>query len=320
MPADLTITNGKAEMFYTGKTPWHNLGTQLDNPATAEEAIAAAGLDWTVEKRQAYFFHDGVYRPANNEFAVIRKDENKKTGKVSVRNFRVLSAAYQPIQNSDAFKFFDTVVGEGQAIYHTAGSLKGGRIIWILARLLEPMTVPGTDDVLEKYILLSNSHDGSTSVRMRPTTVRVVCSNTLSVALEEKAKTEWRSRHTGDIMNHVTQAREMLKLQNTHFETMMQNIEKLVDEKMESCDQEKFYRSLFKMDEKEDYTESRSVVKVSELFRTGTGNSGESRWDMLNAVTEWVDHKRGTDENRLHSAWFGSGDKFKRRAWDLLTV
>ncbi|MCY4654553.1 MAG: DUF932 domain-containing protein [Dehalococcoidia bacterium] len=312
MPANLTITDGKAEMFYTGQTPWHGLGTKLDNPATAEEAIAAAGLDWEVEKRQAYYFFDGSFQRAKNNFAIVRKD----TG----NHFKVLSHAYKPVQNREAFKFFDAVVGAGEAIYHTAGSLKGGKIVWILARLPEDMTLPGTDDVLQRYILLSNSHDGTTAIRMRPTSVRVVCSNTLTVALGEDARAEWSAAHRGNIMEQVNQARQLLELGDVHFELMIKSIERMADERMRTIEQEQFYRSLFDIDDEEDYRESRSVKKVAELFADGTGNSGESNWDMLNAVTEWVDHKRGADTNRLHSAWFGSGDLIKRRAWDLLTV
>ena len=313
MPDQITITDGKAEMFYTGQTPWHGLGTRLDNPATAEEAIAAAALDWKVEKRQAYFFKDGCYRPVDGRYAVIREDRAEP--------FAILSEVYAPVQNHEAFRFFDDVVGSGEAIYHTAGSLKGGRVVWILAKLPESMTLPGDEnDVLERYILLSNSHDGSTAVRMRPTSVRVVCANTLAVALGQKEAAEWSSAHRGNITEQVTKARRLLGLGDAHFEMMMTAIEKLADEKMRSYDREDFYRSLFDIDEEEDYLKSRSVKQVAELYANGAGNSGKTRWDMLNAVTEWVDHKRGSDDNRLHSAWFGSGDALKRNAWELLTV
>ena len=311
MPDNITITDGRAEMMYVGETPWHRLGNKLDNPATAEEAIAAAGLDWEVQQRPVYYYQSGILTKAKGDRAVIREDTGAK--------LKILSKAYQPVQNHEAFSFFDTVVGEGQAIYHTAGSLQGGRKIWILARL--PHQIEVTDsDVLQCYILLSNSHDGSTSVRMRPTTVRVVCANTLSVALREKNQAEWSTSHRGDIMTRVNQAREMLSLQEAHFRAMMESIEKLADEKMKEADTENFYRDLFDIDDAADHNKSRQAVKVDELFRTGRGNSGETRWDMLNAITEWVDHKRGKDENRLHSAWFGSGNEIKRRAWNILTV
>lgn len=310
MPDEITITNGKAEMFYTGDTPWHGLGTRLDNPATAEEAIAAAGLDWDVEQRKVYYYADSYLRESEGDRAIVRRDTGRK--------LKILSEAYTPVQNREAFSFFDSVVGEGQAIYHTAGSLQGGRKVWILAKLPHDIGLP--DDRIECYILLSNSHDGSMSVRMRPTSVRVVCANTLSVALGEQNVAEWSTPHRGDIMTRVNQAREMLSLQEAHFEMMMRSIEELADEKMRSAERETFYRRLFSIDDELDHEKSRPVIAVEELFRTGRGNNGESRYDMLNAVTEWVDHKRGNDEKRLHSAWFGSGNDIKRRAWNLLTV
>jgi hypothetical protein len=116
MPAEITNTNGRDEMFYTGKTPWHGLGTKLDGPATAAEAIAAASLDWTVDTVPVYL-DGGVEIPGKK--AVVRTD----TGLV----MNVMSDRYTPLQNVDAFAFFDAVVGAGEAIYHTAGSLQGGR-------------------------------------------------------------------------------------------------------------------------------------------------------------------------------------------------
>ena len=124
MPAEITETKGKAEMMYVGRTPWHGLGTQLDGPPTAAEAIAAASLDWTVEMVPVYL-DGGIEIPGKR--AAVRTD----TGLV----MNVMSDRYTPLQNVDAFAFFDAVVGAGEAIYHTAGSLQGGRKVWALARL-----------------------------------------------------------------------------------------------------------------------------------------------------------------------------------------
>ena len=174
-------------------------------------------------------------------------------------------------------------------------------------------------DILEKYILLVNSHDGSAAVTMRPTTVRVVCNNTLTGALGQRVDREWRTYHRGDVMQQVNEARDTLDLHEAHFELMMRGIERMAAGQMEE-DHEDFYRDLFAIPEDIEVATSPRVKAVERLYAEGRGNAGETRWDMFNAVTEWVDHERGSDASRLASAWFGSGVNVKRRAWDLLAV
>jgi phage/plasmid-like protein (TIGR03299 family) len=140
MPAGITGSDG---MMYTGAIPWHGLGVKLDNPATAEEAIKAAELDWEVETRSVYQyaisdtrqFYSHLEIPNKN--AIVRKDTNEA--------FAIMSNGYEPVQNKDAFGFFDSVIGQGEAIYHTAGSLYGGRKVWILAKLPDDIVVSNQD-------------------------------------------------------------------------------------------------------------------------------------------------------------------------------
>ena len=310
MPSEITVTDGRAEMMYVGATPWHGLGHKLDGPATASEAMEAAGLDWDVSMEPVLIGSDGQYAEVPNLKAVVRTDTR--------RVLAVMTDRYVPVQNREAFSFFDTVVSAGEAIYHTAGSLRGGRRIWVLAKLPGDLRVSRTD-ILEKYILLVNSHDGSAAVTMRPTTIRVVCNNTLTGALGQRVDCEWRTYHRGDVMQHVNDARETLDLHEAHFELMMRGIERMAADQMEE-DHEAFYRDLFAIPEDIEVATSPRVKAVERLYAEGRGNAGETRWDMFNAVTEWVDHERGSDASRLASAWFGSGVNVKRRAWDLLTI
>ena len=142
MPANINT------MMYVGEKPWHGLGKRLENAATSAEAIKAAGLDWKVTKEP--LFLEGGTR-LEKALATVREDTGAVLG--------VVGKVYQPLQNKDAFKFFDAVVGIKEAMYHTAGALGDGECVWILAKLPGVVRVVG-DDITEKYLLLTNRHDG----------------------------------------------------------------------------------------------------------------------------------------------------------------
>ena len=179
MSHNLLMQNGQASMFYINEVPWHGLGTRLDKPATAHEAITAARLDWKVVKLPLFAGSKRI--PVTDRFAVVRRtgDLIQHTDPV----LGVVSHEYTPLQNQQAFQFFDPIVGQNAAIYHTAGALGKGERVWILAQLPGHIRVAG-DDITEKYLLLSNSHDGKSSVTIKFTPVRVVCQNTLTLALK----------------------------------------------------------------------------------------------------------------------------------------
>jgi len=147
MAHNLEQRDGKTSMFYTAEVPWHKLGTKLNNPATSKEAIEAAGLDYTVVKAPLEAVINLIDRkPVNNHFATIRTDSNEVLGIVGNR--------YAPIQNKDAFSFFDALVGGNEAIYDTAGVLGKGERIWILAKLPDYIRI-GKNDLVEK---ISSAH------------------------------------------------------------------------------------------------------------------------------------------------------------------
>jgi phage/plasmid-like protein (TIGR03299 family) len=178
-------------MFYTGTDPWHRIGTKLDAPATAAEAIEAAGLSWDVLLEPTYTrapeFSSGIPQFQETGYnAVVREDTRKVFG--------IFSQRYTPLQNKDAFRFFDAVVGAGEAIYETAGSLKEGRRIWILASL--PGDIGFDEDKMKRYVMLSNSHDGSAAIDMRFCTRRVICWNTFKMAMHN-GSTNVRYKHVG---------------------------------------------------------------------------------------------------------------------------
>ena len=328
MPAEITMGVNGAEMMYVGETPWHGVGTKLDTPATAKEAIEAAHLDWEVSMQPIYIKREDGFQEISDKKAIVRTD----TGKI----FNVFTNQYTPVQNSESFKFFDGVVGAGEAIYHTAGSLKGGRRVWILAKLNGALKV--SQDVLDKYILLVNSHDGTLALTMKMTAVRVVCNNTLQTALGGGRKDTFYSRHTPQIISKVTDARTILGLADVYFENLMMGINRLVEKQMNQTALDGFVSELFVRQEggRQDALTQHSISETVKLFESGRGNDvigvRGTAWAALNAVTEYVDHVKPVgrnlatagarnvvvDDKRLHSAWFGTGSDIKQRAWDIL--
>lgn len=314
MSHNLNEVNGKVSMMYVGETPWHNLGVKLDKPATAAEAIEAAGLNFTVEKRALRTERDELKVP--NHFATVRTDTTDVLG--------VVGSRYEPIQNKDAFTMFDSLVGEGEAIYHTAGALGKGERIWILAKLPDFIRING-NDIVEKFLLLVNSHDGSSVVMVKLTPIRVVCANTLSIALSGTEQ-EVRIKHTTQAIERLKQAHEILGLSNKLYAELDYIFNRMSATKMSDTSLTHYVEEIFPDIPNSERSSKRHVVreKVLELAETGVGSdmAKGTLWGAYNAVTEFVDHVRQnnrSDSVRLKSMWFGSGENIKHRAFSIAT-
>jgi phage/plasmid-like protein (TIGR03299 family) len=179
MAHNLTQTNGRAEMAYVGDTPWHGLGTRLERVATSAEMIVAAGLDWEVEKAPLYVDAPGGPREVPGHVGIRRLDTLEVLG--------VLTKQFRPIQNAEAFQILDDIAGTSGAMYHTAGSIKGGKQVWALIKLPGNLVV-GPDDVVNQYLALMNAHDGTMALSIRFTPIRIVCNNTLNLAFNVDAE------------------------------------------------------------------------------------------------------------------------------------
>ena len=319
MAHELATTNGKTAMAYFGEVPWHRLGTKLDNPATAEEAIQAAGLGYDVELTRLVTVND---IPVPDRRAVIRQDTNEVLG--------VVGTTYKPVQNRQCFGFMDAIVSEGAVQYHTAGALGKGERIWMLAKLPDEIRVKNSDDITEKYLLLSNSHDGSSSLRVHFTPIRVVCANTLAVA-ERKGRGQGISIvHKGDLHAKVQQAQEVLGLAKKVYEGVEERIQRLAYHYPSQRQLEEYFKFVYPDPTTGETTRAKNIRKeFARLFEEGIGHDipavRHTSWAALNAVTEFVDHYRTTRgktpldraSKRLESAWFGSGAQLKQRAWTL---
>ena len=204
-------------MFSTRVTPWHGLGKIVAEAPTSEDAIHLAGLDWDVVQQKIYL-EDGT--EIKDAYANVRSSDNKPLGIVGNR--------YQIVQNIEAFSFTDSLLGEGVK-YETAGSLKDGKTIWLLAKLPDKYEILG--DKIDPYIVFTNTHDGTGSVKVAMTPVRVVCNNTLNMALHSATRT-WTTRHTGDINKKLTDAQNTLQLAQNYMNETKVLFEKLNTVKM----------------------------------------------------------------------------------------
>lgn len=205
-------------LFYVGReVPWHGLGKSVESAPTSEDAIRLAGLDWTVNPQKVYT-ESGIEIPG--AMVNVRSSDNKPLGIVGDR--------YQIVQNTEAFAFTDALLGEGVK-YETAGSLKEGKIIWLLAKLPNKFEILG--DKVDPYVVFTNTHDGSGAVRVAATNVRIVCQNTLNFALAT-AKRTWSARHTGSIQGKLDDALVTLNLANKYMEATKETFEDLYKVKL----------------------------------------------------------------------------------------
>lgn len=333
---DLEIKkNGEAAMFYTGEVPpWHGLGKKLDNPPSCAEAIVAAGLDWKVEKRPLFVQKTVV---ANDEFTQglehteyeqVRHFANVRTSDQKVLGF--VGPDYHLLQNSDAFNFFDPFVREGVVTLDTAGSLKGGRRVWVLGKVQGEPTEIVKNDSLERYVLLSNSHDGSLAIRTGFTAVRVVCNNTLQYAVGSKGSKLLRVKHTAKAAEALSEIQGIMDVANAEFEASVEKMRSLVRKGVVKNDIAEYVRLVFQpkivLPDEEDGKKhdpcARLVDNIIPLFETGRGNDMPgvrgTMWAAYNAITEYISHERGRNQdNRVDSVWFGDGAKVAQRALDV---
>ena len=199
-------------MFYVREKPWHGLGMEVSEAPASLDALVYAGLDWRVEQKEVYT-EDGTPIPGYK--VNVRSTDHAALGIVSDR--------YKVVQNEDAFQCTDDLLGEG-VTYETAGALQGGRKVWLLARMPQRYVIAG--DEITPYMVFMNSHDGSSGVKVAMTPIRVVCQNTLNLALDS-AKRIWAAKHTENILNRIHGARETLLLAEAYMGELGRGIDEL---------------------------------------------------------------------------------------------
>lgn len=261
--------------------PWHGLGTPVATAMTSGEALELAGLDWKVEPRPIYN-SKGVEIP--NYKANTRTSDDSVLGIVSDR--------YTIVQNIDAFEFTDTLIG-GDVRYDTAGSLKNGKKIWLLAKIPE---INILEDKIDPYICFTNTHDGSGAVRVAVTPVRVVCENTLNFALQSASRS-WSTKHMGDVKSKLEEARKTLELTERYLYNLNEAALNLYSKHISPYALEKLYNELFPLDSDDTLRKQNTSIAMREEFDrcynvSDIGNFRGTGWGFLMAATDFADHSR----------------------------
>lgn len=304
----------KDNIIYVGQRPWHGLGTPFAEPPTLDDAIVAANLTWNVKT-------EPLFTGANEKVDALvtrRSDDNAILG--------VVGPNYHPLQNKDAFQFFAPFIDSKEASIETAGSLSNGKRVWVLCKInRDPFVVKG-DDAVEKFIMLSNSHDGTMAVRVGFTPVRIVCNNTLTMAHNSNASALLRVKHTKSLNQNLDKVREIMNLADQQFQATAEQYKVLASKEVNSKDLEKYVKLVFNQKAVQEGTiedvNSRVLSKIVPLFEKGRGNDMASikgtYWAAYNAVTEYLQYERGSsNESRFDSVWFGSAAQINKRALDV---
>lgn len=293
-------------MAYAGETPWHGLGKLVPADLAPEQMLKAADLDWTVEKVPAFIDYNGDKINTGTE-ALVRSTD----GKV----LTMVSENWNPVQNQEAFEFFNDFVTAGDMSMHTAGSLRGGKVVWALAKVHDGFSLFGGDEV-ESYLLFTNPHEFGRSIDVRFTPIRVVCNNTLTLALNKQSDFQVKLSHRrafdadtakltlGIAKEKLDQYKEMAQFLGKKFFN-------------EATLKEYFKRVFPKTTDPNAIDLSRNAELAMSVMDSQPGaNFAEgSWWQPFNAVTYVVDHKLGRNaDNRLYNSWYGLTRNTKLRA------
>lgn len=276
-------------MFYTRVAPWHGLGVCVENAVSSEEALRVSGLDWNVVQHSIM---TEKCAQVSGYKANVRDTDNKILGVVSDR--------YKVVQNAEAFAFTDALLGEG-VTYETAGSLQEGKKIWLLAKLPEKYTIGG--EQIEPYLVFSNSHDGSGAIKVAMTPVRVVCQNTLNLALSS-AKRVWSAAHVGKISEKMYEARNTLLLAEKYMGELEDEFARLSKVKLTDQKVMEYIEMLLPMDEHSSTARRKNIDRIREDLKIRYFEApdleqvGNNAYRFMCAVSDFATHAKPPRETR----------------------
>lgn len=268
-------------MFYVREKPWHGLGTEVQEAPTSADALICAGLDWEVIQKNVYA-EDGSLIPGYK--VNTRSTDNAALGIVSDR--------YKVVQNEDAFQFTDDLLGAG-VTYETAGALQGGRKVWLLARMPHRYIIAG--DEIAPYLVVMNSHDGSSGIRVAMTPIRVVCQNTLNLALNS-AKRIWTTKHTENVMFRVHEAEETLGLAEKYMGELGRGIDALSRIKLTDKKVTEFMQGFFPVSSDLPDVQRKNNLRLMEDMKRrywdapDLSHMDKSGYRFINAVSDFATH------------------------------
>ena len=300
-------------MFYTRVAPWHGLGTCVENAPGSQEALKVAGLDWKVVQKPI-FTEEGQL--VGGFKANIRDRDNQILGVVTDR--------YKVVQNEEAFAFTDQLLGEG-VTYETAGSLQGGRRTWILAKLPQRYIISG--DEITPYLVFMNPHDGTGAIKAAMTPIRVVCQNTLNLALSN-AKRSWSANHVGNINGKLDDARYTLLYADKYMAELGRSIDRLNQIRLSDQKVYEYINALFPLADNATEQQKKNLLRMKEDVKAryfeapDLKHIGKNGYRFVNAVSDFATHskplrERSTYRENLFSRTI-EGNPMIDRAYSLL--
>lgn len=349
--AGLDTSNGRVNAAFAGRAAWHGLGTVVRDAMDSYTALCMSGMNFEVEKVENSYTWNGQTFTNPDSFTVIRKDTGAQLGTVGSR--------YKPFQNRECFAFMDTVLAEFGAKYETAGSIYGGRRVWMLAKLPAHRFCVTAGDCTESYALLSNCHDGSGAIWVMPTTERIECANTLRMALTGRTEKALAINHTGDLQSKISKARQALGIAINAIDHYAENAAAMVSAKV---DVKRFANGVLdevlavteaqamsgaellaaaldadKAEKEEAYKTYSAAIRKRETiledilarYEDGRCNPQGSVWAAFNAVTEHADHAKIGPQardahtrasRRFESVLTGDADTMKQAAYQAATA
>ena len=268
-------------MFYVREVPWHGLGTRVMNAPTSKEALGLAGLDWQVVQEPIYTETEELIEGYK---ANVRDSDRKVLGVVTDR--------YKVIQNDEAFAFTDELLGAGVR-YETAGSLHGGKKVWLLAHMPHEYIISG--ERISPYLVFSNTHDGSGAIKVALTPIRVVCNNTLNLALNP-AKRSWSMIHTGDIKGKMEEAKNTLFMAEKYMDELGKEFEKMKMHTLTDTKVMQYIEELLPVDEGATPQQIRNMKRLQEDMKIRYFEApdlvglGKNAYRFVNAVSDFATH------------------------------
>jgi phage/plasmid-like protein (TIGR03299 family) len=298
--------------YNKNEVPWHGLGVPVLGDLTPQQMLEKAGLDWTVDKVPTYIKDNANYIPTGRS-ALVRSKDNKILTQIS--------EDWNPVQNIDAFNFFNEFVMAGDMDMNTAGSLKGGNMVWALAKVNSSFSLFKGKDVVESYLLFSNPHEYGKSIDIRFTPIRVVCNNTLTLSLKEKTEMSVKINHRKAFDPEM--AKTALGLAQNRLSEYREAATFLSSKFYKETDVVQYFKDIFPVlgkksrneETKNDMSRPASIVHDLLLKQPGAEFGEGTWWQALNAVTYATDHVLGhSDDTRMTSSWYGENRKKKLSA------
>jgi len=303
---NIEMVDGKAQMAYAGDVPWHGLGTRVPADLTPEQMLDAAGLNWEVNKVPAFAKVAG--KNVNVGWSALVRSSDEKI-------IDVVSEDWNPVQNSEAFEFFNDFIAEGDMEMHTAGSLCDGKIVWALAKVKDSFELFGGDKV-DSYLHFTNFHKYGCSTDVRFTPIRVVCNNTLTLSLNTKVERMVKISHRREFNGDQTKL--MLGVAAEKLAQYKEMAQFLGSKRYSDENVVEYFKRVFPASEnakRSDITKNaRTALGILET-QPGAEYAAGSWWQAFNATTYMTDHLIGrSTDTRMTSAWYGSNKNLKVRA------